>query len=135
MITSRSPSLVQLGREVCALGLGVGKVSCAGRAVELTLPWEVVVYVEHRLLSLLLLDSQLVLDLVHVFSPKVGRRRVENWVGLVGFRFRSVLSSVQFISVRFGFSFRFDFFRSFSVQFVPVRCSSFRFVSARFSSV
>lgn len=72
---------MQLGLEVCVLRLGIGKVSCAGRAVVLTLPWEVVVYVEHRLLSLLLLYSQLVLDLVHVFSSKAGRRRVESWVG------------------------------------------------------
>lgn len=75
---------MQLGPEVCILRLSVSKVSCAGRAVELTLPWEVIIYVEYRLLSFLLLYNQLVLDLVHVFSPKFGRRRVKGWVGMDG---------------------------------------------------
>ena len=101
--TCHSPALVQLGPEVCLPGLTVGKVSCAWCAVELTLPWEVVVYVEHRLLPLLLLYSQLVLDLVHVFSPKIGRRSVWGlgWDGLAWFRFGfvqcSVFSPVQFV--------------------------------------
>ena len=51
------------------LGFLVGEVTRTGRAVELPLPGQVVVDVEDRLLSHLLLRHQLILDLVDVLSP------------------------------------------------------------------
>lgn len=74
---------MQLGPDVRGLGLLIGEVARAGCAVELSLPREVIVDLEDNLLSLLLFRHELVLDLVHVFSPAVGHgQAVGSWLGM-----------------------------------------------------